>query len=144
MRHVMCSFFLALAFVVPSANGMAAESTPPPINAVKPGEFQDISKSDLEAAMAAKAVVLSDCNGSASYAQGHIPGALDFEAVGQDLALHLPQDKQTLVVAYCGGPACGAYKHGAVAAAGLGSARVQHLSAGLTGWKQSGGALARD
>ena len=144
MRHVMCSFFLALALVVPSAIGVAAESTQPPIHAVKPGEFPDISKADLEAAMAAKTVVLIDCNGSASYAQGHIPGALDFEAVGNNLAQHLPQDKQTLVVAYCGGPACGAYKHGAVAAAGLGYARVQHFSAGISGWKQNGGALARD
>ena len=143
MRHIICGVLLALVAVVPAATGVAAESTAPTQKLVKQGEYPDISTADLQAAIAAKAVVLIDCNGSESYAQGHIPGALDFAAVGKELAQHLPQDKQTLVVAYCGGPACGAYKRGAAAAEALGYTKVQHFSAGISGWKQAGGALIR-
>jgi hypothetical protein len=37
----------------------------------------EISLPDLKQAIADKAVVLLDCNGSKSYANGHIPGAVD-------------------------------------------------------------------
>ena len=50
----------------------------------------------------------------------------------------LPKDKNQLVVAYCGGPGCGAYRRGADAAAKLGFKNVKHLSAGISGWKKSG------
>lgn len=100
--------------------------------------FADISHADLKAAIAAKTVTLIDCNGSESFAKGHIPGALDFGAIKESLAEKLPKDKDALIVAYCGGPKCGAYKAGANAAQTLGYTNVKHYSAGISGWKDAG------
>jgi len=98
----------------------------------------DISLAALKQAIADKAVVLLDCNGSKSYASGHIPGALDFESAKTDLAKRLPADKAALVVAYCGGPKCMAYKAGAEAATKLSYTNVKHFSGGISGWKKAG------
>jgi len=46
--------------------------------------------------------------------------------------------RRALVVAYCGGPACNAYKAGAQAAADLGYTNVKHLAAGISGWMDAG------
>ena len=102
------------------------------------GDVPDISLADLKQAIAGKQVTLIDCNGSKSFAQGHIPGAIDFQASKADLARLLPPEKTALVVAYCGGPKCLAYQAGAEAAAKLGYTNVKHFSGGLSGWKQAG------
>jgi rhodanese-related sulfurtransferase len=98
----------------------------------------DISLADLKQAIADKSVTLLDCNGSKSYAKGHIPGAIDFEGTKADLAKRLPADKTALVVAYCGGPQCLAYKAGAEAATELGYVNVKHFAGGISGWKDAG------
>ena len=98
----------------------------------------DISVEDLKKAIADKKVLLIDCNGSKSYANGHIPGAINFEAVKDDIAKVLPKDKAALVVAYCGGPKCGAYKAGVDAATKQGYTNVKHFSGGTSGWKEAG------
>jgi len=102
------------------------------------GEYPDISITDLKAAVAAKNATVIDVNGSKSYRAGHIPGALDYSDVKGDLAKSLPADKSALVVAYCGGPKCMAYKKAAQAAKELGYTNVKHLSAGISGWKEAG------
>ena len=101
----------------------------------------DITLATLKQAIADKAVVLIDCNGSKSFANGHIPGAIDFETAKADLAKSLPADKAALVVAYCGGPKCMAYKAGAEAATKLGYTSVKHFSSGTAGWKEAGETL---
>lgn len=101
------------------------------------GDFADISISELKSALADKKATVIDVNGSDSYKSGHIPGALDFTAVKDKLAKVLPSDKSALVVAYCGGPKCGAYQAAAKAARELGYTNVKHLSAGISGWKES-------
>lgn len=106
--------------------------------AVYAGEFPDISITELKSAIAAKKVVVIDVNGSDSYVGGHIPGALDFESNKEKLAKILPADKNSLVVAYCGGPKCNAYQAAAKAATKLGYKNVKHLSAGISGWKEAG------
>jgi rhodanese-related sulfurtransferase len=106
-------------------------------------ESSDISIADLKAAVAAKTVTLLDANGSDSWQAGHIPGAIDFAAQKAKLASLLPQDKGALIVAYCGGPKCGAYKSAAAAAKKLGYTNVKHLSAGISGWKKAGEAVEK-
>ena len=81
-----------------------------------PAKIADITHADLQAAIAAKSVAILDVNGSESFAEGHIPGAIDFETAKAKLAAVLPKDKATLVVAYCGSPMCSAYRAGANAA----------------------------
>jgi rhodanese-related sulfurtransferase len=106
-------------------------------------ESSDISIADLKAAVAAKTVTLLDANGSDSWQAGHIPGAIDFAAQKTKLASLLPQDKGALIVAYCGGPKCGAYKSAAAAAKKLGYTNIKHLSAGISGWKKAGEAVEK-
>ena len=116
---------IALALSMFAASAMAAE-------------FPDISIADLKKAIAEKKVVVIDVNGSNSYAKGHIPGAVDFASTGGDLTSALPSNKDALVVAYCGGPSCSAYKKAAQKAADLGYTNVKHLSAGISGLKKQG------
>ena len=102
------------------------------------GEFKEITIKELKADIAAKKVTLLDANGSDSYTEGHIPGAIDFTATKDNLATVLPKDKNALVVAYCGGPKCKAYEAAAKAAEKLGYKNIKHLTAGISGWKDAG------
>ncbi len=106
-------------------------------------KIADISQAELQAAIAAKSVVILDVNGTESYQAGHIPGAIDYIAHKHQLAALLPADKTALVVAYCGGPACHAYAAAADAAVKLGYTNVKHYAPGISGWKQSGAPVAQ-
>jgi len=105
------------------------------------GEYPDISVNELKTAIDQKKATVIDVNGSDSYQKGHIPGSIDFSAKKAELAKALPEDKNALVVAYCGGPQCGAYAAAAKAAKELGYKNVKHLSAGISGWKEAGNKL---
>lgn len=102
------------------------------------GEYPDISISELETAIKKGDVIVLDVNGSSTYEKGHIPGAIDFRANKDKIASLLGDNKDKLVVAYCGGPTCSAYKAGASAAEAAGFKNIKHLSAGLSGWLQAG------
>lgn len=101
-------------------------------------DYPHIGFAELKKAIAEKSVVLLDVNGTDSWKSGHIPGALNFEGIADRLAKVLPQDKHTLVVAYCGGPTCNAYREGAAAARKLGYTNVRHFTGGISGWKKAG------
>lgn len=106
-------------------------------------EFPDISIGELKEAIAAKKVTVIDVNGSASFAKGHVPTAIDYSTSSKELASKLPADKNALIVAYCGGPSCNAYQKAAKAAKELGYTNVKHLSAGISGWLQAGEATEK-
>lgn len=100
--------------------------------------YPEITIKDLKAAIADKHVTLLDANGTDSYRDGHIPGAIDFASDGSKLEKALPKDKSALIVAYCGGPQCMAYKEAAAKAKALGYTNVKHFTAGISGWKSAG------
>ena len=100
-------------------------------------KFDDIPHKELVAAVSAGKVVLLDCNNTLTYNKNHIPGALNFGKVKNDLAKNLPADKGALIVAYCGDPDCSAYKGGANAALDLGYTNVKCYSLGIKGWLES-------
>lgn len=102
------------------------------------GEFPDITIPEVKKEIAAGKVVIIDVNGSQSYKNGHVPGALNFADISKDLGSKLPADKGALVIAYCGGPSCNAYTKAANAAKALGYTNVKHMSAGISGWLQAG------
>ena len=106
--------------------------------AIYAAEYPDISIKELKSAIESKKVFLVDVNGTESWQGGHIPGAINFEANSESFAKVLPQDKDALIVAYCGGPKCMAYQAAAKAAKKLGYTNVKHLSAGISGWKEAG------
>ncbi|MCB9665864.1 MAG: hypothetical protein H6732_17290 [Alphaproteobacteria bacterium] len=150
----MTRTLLALALVACGGSEPAASTAPAPAEpaaAAAPkghegheghddhAAFAEISFEELSGLVAAKEVVLLDANGTESFAEGHIPGALDFEAVSASLQASLPEAKDTLVVAYCGGPSCGAWKKAAEAVATLGYGNVKHFKGGISGWKSAEG-----
>jgi len=102
------------------------------------GDVQDITIPELKAALTAGNVTLVDANGTKSWQEGHIAGAIDFKANEAKLDSLLPKDKSALVVAYCGGPKCMAYKAAAAAAQKLGYTNVKHLPDGIKGWVKAG------
>ena len=107
------------------------------------GEFADVSIKEVKALAESKKAVILDVNGTESYQKGHVPTALNYEAVKDKLASTLPADKDTLIVAYCGSPKCKAYKEAAEAAEKLGYKNVKHMSAGIKGWKDAGEKLEK-
>jgi rhodanese-related sulfurtransferase len=134
----MCLVMGLLLAMATVSQAETATETSVPKAAKDKIDVPDISLQELKDAITEKKIVLIDCNGSDSYAKGHIPGAIDFEADKAELAGKLPEDKAVLVVAYCGGPKCRAYKAGADAAMKLGYTNVKHFSAGISGWKAAG------
>jgi rhodanese-related sulfurtransferase len=100
--------------------------------------YPEITINELKSAMASKSVTLLDANGTDSYKEGHIPGAVNFESKKAHLVKVLPKDKNALVVAYCGGPQCQAYQSAANAAEKLGYKNIKHLKVGISGWHDAG------
>jgi len=119
-------FGIVMAFMGITAAALAA------------GEYPGISRDELKQAIANKSVMLLDANGSVSFKAGHIPGAIDYAVSKDHLADLLPADKQALIVAYCGGEKCMAYKAAAEAAEKLGYTNVKHFAPGISGWRSSG------
>lgn len=105
------------------------------VASVYAGEFADISLKDVQADAVAKTAVIIDANSPDSYKAGHVPGALSFAAIKNDLAASLPADKNALIIAYCGNPHCGAYLMAAKAAQKLGYTNIKHMPDGIDGWK---------
>lgn len=102
------------------------------------GEFPDVSVKEVKALSESKKAVIIDVNGSESYKEGRVPGALNYETIKDKLATVLPADKSTPIVAYCGSPKCKAYKAAAEAAEKLGYTNIKHMSAGIKGWRDAG------
>ena len=105
------------------------------------GEYPDISIKELQGAIKKGNVAVIDVNGAKSFAKGHIPSAIDFSS--QSKILHPFCLKQnTLIVSYCGGPGCRAYKEVLT----LLLAWIQEYKAfirGISGWKRSGADIAK-
>jgi rhodanese-related sulfurtransferase len=102
------------------------------------GEYQEISIKEVRKLSKSKKAVIIDVNGTESYNKGHVPNALNYDAIKDNLAASLPADKNATVVAYCGSPKCVAYQAAANAASKLGYKNVRHMSAGISGWKEAG------
>jgi rhodanese-related sulfurtransferase len=98
----------------------------------------EVSLDELKKLVSEKSVVLVDANGTSTYKEGHIPGAIDFEKNEGDLAKVLPKDKKSLIVAYCGGPLCVAWEGAAKKITAMGYTNVKHFKGGIKGWKDSG------
>lgn len=102
------------------------------------GEFADVSIKEVKGLSESKKATIIDVNGTESYNKGHVPGALNYDAIKDNFAAKLPKDKNALIVAYCGNPKCQAYQAAAKAAQKLGYKNIKHMSAGIAGWKEAG------
>jgi rhodanese-related sulfurtransferase len=100
--------------------------------------YGDITKAELKTLVADDKVVLVDANSGKSFKKNKIGKAVHFDKK-RDIAAVLPKDtsKDQLIVAYCGGPACAAWKDAAVKACEAGYTNVKHFSGGITGWAKN-------
>ena len=82
-------------------------------------------------------VVVIDARSPEAFAEGHIPGAVNFphRTMNEDSTANL--DRDTLYVTYCDGIGCNASTKGALNMARLGF-RVKELMGGLDWWKRDG------
>lgn len=99
---------------------------------------QEVSLDELKKMIETKSVFLIDANSGKTYDKGHLPGAVSYTKNEKDFASLLPKDKNTALVAYCGGPMCSAWEDAAEAATKAGYTNIKHFKGGLKGWKSAG------
>src|SRR5687768_11887771 len=101
-------------------------------------KFASISHEELQRAISSGKATLLDVNGTESFKEGRIPGAIDYLGNQKKIATLLPKNKDALIVAYCGNEYCPAYLAAATTAKELGYTNVKHYAPGIDGWKKSG------
>ncbi len=104
--------------------------------------YPDISLTELKQAIKKGGVTLIDASRKDTYSRGHIPGALSLPVLIEKQNIHLPARKDTLIVAYCGGPKCPAWFKAADFAHQRGYKNIRHFEGGLKAWKSDNGDLA--
>lgn len=87
--------------------------------------------------------VLFDVRGPLSYAEAHVPGAINLPHAEMTAARLAAWPSDTLFVVYCAGPHCNGANKAAVRLAGLGL-RVKEMIGGMTGWADEGFAFEGD
>ena len=100
-------------------------------------KFTDMSKAELEKVLVGKKATIVDVNSKTSFEKSRIPGAVHYGTHKKDFAKVLPKDKNALIVAYCGGKMCTAWKDAARAACEMGYKNIRHFSEGIRGWDKS-------
>lgn len=98
----------------------------------------EIDSWDLKVAIeAGERIIVIDARSPESYAQAHIPGAINIphRAMSADTIANL--DKNALVVTYCDGIGCNGSTKGALQMVRLGF-RVKELIGGLDWWRRDG------
>ncbi len=103
-------------------------------NCAEESNYPEISKVELKKVADAKSALIVDVNGDQSYKKVHVPGAIHYAAHQSDFAQMLPKDKGAMIVAYCGGKMCVAWKKAAEAACKLGYTNIHHFNDGIQGW----------
>ena len=96
-----------------------------------------INKADLQKAAESKSAFIVDVNSDSSYKKAHVPGAIHYGSHKNDFAKLLPADKNKLIVSYCGGPQCSAWKKAAEDACKQGYKNIRHFKEGISGWTKS-------
>jgi rhodanese-related sulfurtransferase len=127
-------FLTALLFALGLLTGVALAAS---------SKFEPISHQELQKALATGKVTLLDVNGTESYKEGRIPGAIDYLAMEKKIAALLPKNKDALIVAYCGNEYCPAYLAAATTAKELGYTNVKHYAPGIDGWKKAGAQIEK-
>ncbi len=95
-----------------------------------------VSKTELTQLVNSKTAFVIDVNGEESFKSSHVQGAVHFSEVEKKFASVLPADKNALIVAYCGGPQCTAWKKAAAKACEMGYTNIKHFKDGISGWNK--------
>lgn len=97
-------------------------------------KYPDVTTKKLETLVADRSVTIVDVNSEKSFKKNRVPGAIHYKTNKDKFAQVLPKDKNAMVIAYCGGKRCTAWKDAAYAACELGYTNVHHYSSGIKGW----------
>lgn len=127
---------IALSLIL-SSSAFAAKSATPKCQ--DEANYPEISTTELKTVAEKKEATIIDVNSKESYTETHIGDAIHYGTEKKSLAKKLPADKNALIVAYCGGPACTAWKKAAVDACKMGYTNIKHYKEGITGWKKNQG-----
>lgn len=100
--------------------------------------YAEVTKAELQKLVDQKAVFVVDVNSKESFDKTHVPGAIHFGSHENDFIKMLPAKKDALIVAYCGGPQCTAWRKAAIEACKAGYTRVKHFKGGIKGWVEKG------
>jgi rhodanese-related sulfurtransferase len=98
--------------------------------------LRTISPGELDRLVRERAVTAIDVNSPGSWAQAHVPGAVNLDPATFGSS-DLPADKAALLVFYCSNPLCRKAPNAALRARKLGHENVRVLSAGIQGWKSA-------
>jgi rhodanese-related sulfurtransferase len=99
--------------------------------------YPNVEREELAGLVERKEAFIIDVNSKDSFAKARVPGAIHYGTAGKNFAKMLPEKKDTLIVAYCGGPSCTAWKKAAKEACGLGYTNIKHFKGGIKGWTKS-------
>lgn len=122
-----------VAGILSLAPAMATET-----NCKDDSRYPEINKQKLTEKIEKKEVFVVDVNSADSFKKNHIPGAIHYGADEKGFTGKLPADKDALIVAYCGGVKCTAWKKAAHAACESGYTNVKHFKPGIKGWAEKG------
>lgn len=81
--------------------------------------------------------VLVDARGAEGFEAGHIEGAINIPCSDATAFSNLPENKDTQLVFYCGGPKCSASTKGATAAAAAGYTKIAEYKGGYPEWMKA-------
>ena len=98
-------------------------------------KYGDVPTMEMQKIVKAGGATIIDVNSDASFKKNRIPGAIHFASNQKMLGKVLPKDKNTPVIAYCGGKSCTAWQKAAKMACEMGYKNIRHFSEGITGWK---------
>lgn len=101
--------------------------------------FAQVDKTELKQLIESKSAFVLDVNTEESFAKNKIPTSVNYTQIKKEFAQKLPADKNSLIVAYCGGPQCTAWKSAAKEACQLGYTNVKHYKGGIKGWMETKG-----
>lgn len=105
--------------------------------------FKEVSKAEVKALIkkaenSPGTVTIVDVNSEDTYKKNKVTGAVNYYEHEKTFAEVLPKDKDKgVVVAYCGGPSCGAWKKAAKAACEQGYTHIVHYKGGISGWMKN-------
>lgn len=137
MRMSHLALVLSL-FATACAGGQATQKAEvAPAKAAEPAAPAAHADLDWKAVKAAQdaGAVLVDARSAASYAKGHIPGAISAPVKDEQAMAQLPSDKAAKLIFYCGGPRCPASARAADKATAAGYTDVSDFRGGYPAWQ---------
>jgi len=95
--------------------------------------LKTISPGKLDELVRQRAVTVIDVNSPGSWAQSHVPGAVNLDPMNFSES-DLPPEKSSPLAFYCSNPFCRKAPNAARRAGKMGYADVRVMSAGISGW----------